>query len=269
MYNDHVCVTRHHEDQLTATLIVLAHPEPRSFNSAWAGKTQEVCTGMGDTVLTSNLSEMAFDPVESRIHYSHLAAHEPFDPLKAQETAAIMQLLPRDVVSEVDKLRRADRVVFHFPLWWFSPPAVLKGWFERVLAHGETHSVTDRFDRGQFSGRKALFCVTTGSQEPESAFDGREGDVQMLLWPLAYALRYVGFSVLVPETVHGVHGYHEGARRNALQARLQTVLDSQQSLLQDWDNRPELQFNSDDDFDARGRLKSDRPSHSYFIRHGP
>ena len=251
---------------MTTTLIVTAHPDRYSFNAAWAAKTKEACEIAGDTVLVSDLAEMAFDPVEARRHYPHVKASERFDVLRTQELAAAGGKLPEDVRLEIKKLRRADRIVFHFPLWWFSAPAILKGWFERVLAHGETHSVDQRFDSGQFKGRKAVFCVTTGSRESESAFNGKEGDIQLLLWPLAYALRYVGFTVLIPRVVHGVHGYHRGERAAELEARLTAILESQHSLLSQWEDLPKLEFNSDEDFDSEGRLKTERPSFSPFIR---
>ena len=254
---------------MTTTLIVLAHPDPRSFNGAWADATRHACEAMGDTVLFSDLVAMNFDPVERARHYPHRQSDTCFDALKAQEEAADLQLLPADVRLEIDKLRRADRVVFHFPIWWFAPPAILKGWFDRVLAHGELHTVEHRFDTGHFRTKKALFCVTTGSDERESAFNGKEGDIQMFLWPTAYALRYLGFSVAVPEIVHGVHGYHRGARQMALQKRLTSTLEAQQDLMMDFDNRPTMQFNADSDFDENGSLKTDRPSHSHFIRNEP
>lgn len=252
---------------MTTTLIVLAHPEVSSFNAEWANATRKACLESGDEVLTSNLVEMEFEAVESRIHYRGLSPNVRFDPLKVQEMAAAQKQLPADVKAEVDKLRRADRVVFHFPIWWFALPAVLKGWFDRVLAHGELHTVEQRFDTGKFRGRKALFCVTTGSSKAESSFSGREGDIQMLLWPAAYTLRYLGFSVLVPEIVHGIHGYHQGEKLNALQSRLRGVLEEHPQLMSNFDNRALIPFNRDSDFDSEGNLKSDRPSHSPFIRH--
>ena len=112
--------------------------------------------------------------------------------------AAVTGRLPGDVAAEVDKVRAADRILFHFPLWWFGPPAVLKGWFDRVLAHGVLHTDTERFDRGRCAGKEALFCVTTGATEAECGPDGREGDVQMLLWPLAYTLRLLRLLRAVP-----------------------------------------------------------------------
>ncbi|WP_245882782.1 NAD(P)H-dependent oxidoreductase [Yoonia sediminilitoris] len=254
------------EPTLTTTLIVLAHPEPHSFNGAWASATQKACEAMGDTVLISDLVAMNFQPVERANNYPHLPSNHHFDALKAQEEAAEQDMLPDDVGREIVKLLRADRVIFHFPIWWFAPPAILKGWFDRVLAHGALHTVERRFDKGHFLGRKALFCVTTGSNEEESAFNGREGDIHMLLWPTAYTLRYLGFSVAVPEIVHGVHGYHHGARKEALEERLVRALKAQTELISEFDRRPLIQFNADEDFNANGRLKSDRPSYSQFIR---
>ncbi|MCG6903914.1 MAG: NAD(P)H-dependent oxidoreductase [Rhodobacter sp.] len=254
---------------MNTTLVVLAHPDRRSFNGAWAKATGKASAALGHTVLWSDLTAMEFDPVEAARHYRRSLSDGVFDPLKEQEKAAETGRIPKDVAGEIDKLRRADRVVFHFPLWWFGPPAILKGWFDRVFAHGATHSVEERFDTGRFLGRKALFCVTTGSNEAESAFNGKEGDVQMLLWPAAYALRYLGFTVLVPEIVHGVHGYHKGARAERLRDHLTSVLKAQPDVMAAFDRRPALHFNSDAEFDAQGRLKPQSPSHSLFIRHTP
>ncbi len=252
---------------MTTTLVILAHPESRSFNGAWAKATQDGCHTQGDTVLVSDLTQMGFDPVERATHYTDFSTASPFDPLKAQEAASEDKTLPQAVQTEIEKVLCADRLIFHFPIWWFAPPAILKGWCDRVLAHGATHTVDQRFDAGRFTGRKALFCVTTGSGASESAFNGKEGDIQMLLWPLAYTLRYLGFSVLKPKIVHGVHGYHTGPDKAALSARLIKVLEEQSALIGQFDDRPLVEFNADDDFDAQGQLKADRPSVTPFIRH--
>ena len=249
---------------MTTTLIVLAHPDRRSFNGAWADATAAACDAQGDAVLCSDLYGMGFDPAE-RAALHDWPAETPFDPLKAQEQTT----LPPDVATEVAKIKQADRIVFHFPMWWFAPPAMLKGWCDRALAHGTLHDVDNRFDTGLMRGKKALFCVTTGSQAAESAHNGKEGDVKMLLWPLAYTLRYLGMDVLEPVTVHGVHGYHRGDRETALRARLSQVLANQSALIADFDSLPLIRFNADDDFDDDGRLKPDRPSHTPFIRHKP
>ena len=252
---------------MTTTLIVLAHPDRRSFNGAWAEATAEASKALGHTVLWSDLSSMGFDPVESARHYPGYSVDQAFDPLKAQEEATEKAALPEDVAAEISKVLAADRIIFHFPLWWFALPAILKGWFDRVFAHGRLHTVDSRFDRGLCKGKKALFCVTTGSSAAESAFNGKEGDVSMLLWPSAYTLHYLGFTVLEPVVVHSVHGYHKGGKLEDLKNRLQDAIHHQRQRVASFDNHQVWQFNSDDDFDEDGRLKQERPAHSCFIRH--
>lgn len=254
---------------MNTTLIVLAHPNRASFNGAWADATGAACRAAGHTVLWSDLCGDGFDPVESPRHYTGGEDKLGFDPLRAQERAFDTARLPGDIETEIDKIRRADRIVFHFPLWWFAPPAILKGWFDRVLAHGALHDVDRRFDSGLCRGKRALMCVTTGATAAETAPDGKEGDFTLLLWPTAYTLRYLGFEVLMPLGVHGVHGYHQGAARVALQTRLAAVLDAQGDRIAGFDDLPLMRFNPDSDFDDEGRLRPDRPSHSPFIRHRP
>lgn len=252
---------------MPTTLIVLAHPDRRSFNGAWSDATEAAARAQGDTVLRSDLCQIGFDAVERAAHYADWPDGTAFDPLKAQEGAAEADKTPSDVAAEVDKIRQADRIVLHFPLWWFAPPAVLKGWFDRAFQHGALHDVDQRFDTGLFRGKRVLMCVTTGSQAEESAFNGKEGDVRLLLWPTAYTLRYLGFDVIEPIVVHGVHGYHKGDRKAELTTRLEETLSAQQSVIDGFDAHPLLAFNRDDDFDDMGQLHADRTSYTPFIRH--
>lgn len=250
---------------MTTTLIVLAHPSRTSFNAAWARSSEDACRSFGDTVLVSDLYRLGFDPAERAQLYRDGTATEPYDVLKTQQAAAETGTLPRPVQGEIDKIRAADRILFHFPLWWFAPPAMLKGWCERVLVNGGLHDTGKRFDAGLFRSRSVLFCVTTGSSAAESAHNGKEGDVRMLLWPLAYTFRYLGFDVLTPRIVHGVHGYHKGEAKDALETRLGRVLADHPATLSRFDDLPRMRFNADTDF-RHGRLAPDAPEHSAFIR---
>ena len=57
--------------------------------------------------------------------------------------------LTADIVSEQEKLSRADLVIFQFPMYWFSVPAILKGWFDRTFAAGFTFTFPDHiYDEG-------------------------------------------------------------------------------------------------------------------------
>lgn len=214
-------------------------------------------------MLTSDLYALGFDPAERGAHYGV----SPFDALKAQEAASAEGRLPPDVAAEVDKIRAADLVILHFPLWWFAPPAMIKGWCDRALTHGALHNVDARFDTGLCRGKHVLFCVTTGANAAESSPAGKEGDTRLHLWPLAYTFRYLGFSVYEPELLHGVHGYHRGDRATALAARLRTALEGQAALVAGLPGRGTIPFNADTDFDQDGRLRPEAPSYSPFIRH--
>jgi len=250
---------------LTSTLVVVVHPNPQSFTASWAHASIKAAREMGP-VMISDLYAQGFDPAERPDHYGRAALS--FDPLKAQEAAGDDQL-PEDVAEEIEKLSRADQIIFHVPMWWFAPPAMLKGWFDRVLVHGALHDVENRFDKGRLRGKRALFCVNTGASEPESGPSGREGDARLLLWPAAMTLHYLGITVLEPMIVSGVHGYYEEAEKVALEQRLAAVLEDQCDVVAGMATRPALPFNADSDFDADGRLKPDAPEFWPFTRHDP
>lgn len=253
---------------MTKTLIILAHPGKTSFNSQWAQASANACEG---EVLWSDLYAMGFDPVERAEHYSHMHSNksdfDSFDPLKAQSEAAESNQLPADVIKEIAKIREADRIIFHFPLWWFGMPAILKGWTDRCLTHGALHNSEERFDNGMCKGKEALFCVTTGASAIESGADGKEGDIHMHLWSLAYTLRYCGFTVKQAELFHGIHGFFKGDSKRDLEARCKEALMAQSKLIENWNQRPNIEFNKDSDFDENGRLKQEAKSYTAFIRH--
>ena len=225
--------------------IISAHPNPKSFIGAWASASARAAAELG-AVAVSDLYAMQFDPVE-----------RASNPLETQYRASAGSAWADDVALEIDKIRAADVIVFHFPIWWFGAPAILKGWLDRCLVHGGLHDVDHRFDRGFCRGKTALFCVSTGATEVEVGPAGKEGRLDLLLWPLAYTLRYCGFEIADPVAVHGVHGYWEGAQKAALEARLTRVLDGQPAVIRTLAARRRWRFNADTDFDTAGQLHPD------------
>ncbi|SFR08438.1 NAD(P)H-dependent oxidoreductase [Poseidonocella sedimentorum] len=234
---------------MTRILIVAAHPEPSSFTLTWARETLRAAEALGHEAALIDLHAAGFDPVESAAHYPRRDG--PFDPLKAQEDG----VEAADVRAQMAQIEAADWLILHFPIYWFAPPAMIKGWCERVLAHGRLHDVENRFDTGPCRGKRALFCVTTGASAAECGPDGKEGNLAHLLWPLAYTLRYCGFDVAEPIVEHGVHGYHSGARKSELEARLTARLRAQQDIMAGLEGRALLRFHPDGDFDDTGRLR--------------
>lgn len=250
---------------MKTALVVLAHPSTSSFNHAWFESTVSALKTAGFRTQTSNLFALGFDPAERAEHYGDFVSGDGFDVLRVQSDAQKARMLPEAVTQEIAKLHSADLVVFHFPLWWFAPPAMLKGWFERVLVHGEFHTSEHRFDKGLAKGKRALFCVTCGVDEKGGSPSGYEADTRMLLWPLAFSLYYCGFEVIQPVVQYGVHGFHEGQAKTDLESTLDKRLAGQKQLIENLESLELIRFNPQSDFDEDGLLKADAPVYSKFI----
>ena len=189
------------------THIVHVHPEATSYNGALTRTAESTLRRAGHAVTVSDLYRTAFDPVERPEHYASRADAERFAALGEQRNAWATGTLPADVRAEIDRLERADLVILQFPLWWHGPPAMLKGWMDRVFVSGGLYTSKMRYDAGYFRGRRALVSVTTGA--PQAAFGpgSRGGDFDTMLWSVHYSMHYMGFSVLPPFISYGVQGH--------------------------------------------------------------
>ncbi|SMF71799.1 NAD(P)H dehydrogenase (quinone) [Tistlia consotensis] len=251
------------------SLVVLAHPEPRSFNGRLARAARETLEAGGYTTRLLDLYGEGFDPREAPEHYPARRDPGRFSAMSAQRRAAETGRLPPDVARAIGWLEQSDLVVFQCPLWWFSLPAMLKGWLDRVFAYGAVYDSRMRYDRGRFRGRRALVSITTGGPAASHGPDGRQGDLDLLLWPLHFSLHYVGFSVLPPWRSFAVEGGRFGADPEAHRRHLAACEAGLRRHLAGLDALQPLPFNGWDDWDAEGRLKSGAPSHGPFMRHLP
>jgi hypothetical protein len=89
-------------------LIVLAHPEPRSFNGTLKNIAVETLEGAGHTVEVSDLYAEGFDPVEGPGKYARPTQPDLFAPLVEQRHAWETGALPADVRREIERLQRAE-----------------------------------------------------------------------------------------------------------------------------------------------------------------
>ena len=158
-------------------LIVHCHPEPASFNAALTQVAATTLRQLGFSVEISDLNRERFDPCERSKHYINRENSAVFFPLGEQRYAFKTNTFPEDVQRAIGRLERADLLVFQFPIWWHRPPAVLKGWFDRVFVSGGLYTSSMRYDCGYFLGKKAICSVTTGA--PKIAFGpgSRGGDI--------------------------------------------------------------------------------------------
>jgi NAD(P)H dehydrogenase (quinone) len=181
-------------------LIVLAHPEPDSFNGALFDTAVESLRAAGHTVVTSDLYRMGFDPVSSRRNFT--TVKDPgYLKLQVEETHATEAggFAPM-VETEIAKIEAADLMIWQFPLWWFGLPGILKGWVDRVFAMGRAYGQGRVYGTGMFRGKRALLSLTTGGPEESYAPAGFNGDLQAVLRPTHRGmLEFTGFEVMGPQ----------------------------------------------------------------------
>jgi NAD(P)H dehydrogenase (quinone) len=216
-------------------LLVYAHPEPRSLNGSLKDFAVARLDAAGHRVQVSDLYAMQWKAsLDAADNLDH-AADAPFNPGLASKHAFAHGRQSADIAREQDKMRWADTVILQFPLWWFSMPAILKGWVERVFAYGFGYGVGehsdahwgDRYGEGTMAGKRAMLIVTAGGWESHYGSRGINGPIDDLLFPIQHGvLYYPGFDVLPPFVVYRT-GRMDDARfaavREALGERLDTL----------------------------------------------
>lgn len=148
-------------------LIVLAHPRLGSFNHGIAQRIASELAAVGHTVTLRDLCA------------------ERFDPNFTEDELLRGNVAPPPIREHADAVLAADGIVVVHPNWWGQPPAVLKGWLDRVLRPGEAYrfGTNDRGEGvviGQLKARAAL--VVTTSNTPREAELERYGDPLDNLW---------------------------------------------------------------------------------------
>ena len=229
-------------------LIVYCHPEPKSFNAALKDVSVETFRSLGYTVEVSDLYGEKFDPLEKPEHYTHRRNPKWFSAADEQRHASGNGTLPDCVTNQIERLERADFVLFQFPLWWHAVPAILKGWFDRVFVNGLLYSSTMRYDRGYFKGKKTMCSVTTGAPEMTFQGNGRGGNMDVMLWSTHYSLYYMGFEVLQPNIAFGIQSsgfttirddqmhQHLDDQKSALANRLKHIEQMQPLFFPGWND---------------------------------
>lgn len=181
-------------------LIVHAHPEPKSFNTALKNCAVETATALGHTVTVSDLYAMQFNPLSTAADFKATANAEYFKPQAEQVNAYQQGLFSDELQNEMNKFDKADLVIFNFPLWWFSMPAILKGWVDRVFAMGFAYGAGKGvYENGAFKNKRAFVTTTTGGPENSYGDKGKNGKTETILFPIQHGIFYfVGMQVLEP-----------------------------------------------------------------------
>jgi NAD(P)H dehydrogenase (quinone) len=141
-------------------LIVIAHPSPSSFSHAMAQAAEGVLCQRGYELAWHDLYAEGFDPVQ--------AASESANSCSSNGL----------VEQHCAELRRADLILIFHPNWWGQPPAILKGWVDRVFRLGTAYAYpagvgADGTPVGLLVARHALVFNTSNTlPEREAAVFG-------------------------------------------------------------------------------------------------
>jgi NAD(P)H dehydrogenase (quinone) len=126
-------------------LVILGHQRPGSFCHAIAATAVEVLQAAGHAVVYHDLYAERFDPILTEAELGKDAVLEPV------------------VRRHIDELMAADGYVIVHPNWWAMPPAVLKGWIDRVVRQGVAYGFGPNGVIGNLAGRRAVVLTTSNT----------------------------------------------------------------------------------------------------------
>lgn len=215
-------------------LIVYAHPEPRSLNGVLRDFTVQRLEAAGHHVQVSDLYAMQWKATIDAADAPERDPGEPFHASLDSKQAFADGTQSPDIAREQQRVLWADTVILQFPLWWFSMPAIMKGWIDRVYAYGFAYGVGehsdshwgDRYGEGTLAGKRAMLVVTAGGWDSHYSARGINGPIDDLLFPIHHGvLFYPGFDVLPPFVVYRT-GKVDAARFEAITRELGGRLDT-------------------------------------------
>lgn len=182
---------------MSKTLIIYAHPNPKSFNHAIVETAEASLKAAGHEVRLRDLYEIGFNPV---------LKGEDFVALAAGATSP-------DVKAEQDHITWADSVLFVYPMWWGDRPAILKGYIDRVFTSGFAYKMSQDGAQGLLGPRKAHVIQTVGGPE---AWYSTEA-LQALLKPMTdWTLYFSGFTNVKTKVFFAVPQVSDDARHGML-----------------------------------------------------
>jgi NAD(P)H dehydrogenase (quinone) len=130
-------------------MVVVAHPDPISLNHAFAH------------AVVGALTEAGMDPTLFDLHA------EGFDPVLTRAEARGAASDDRHVQHHIDALKRASFLAVVHPICWGAPPAMMKGWMDRVFAPGAAYAFSKGVDAGDtplgLLGLKSALVINTSN----------------------------------------------------------------------------------------------------------
>ncbi|MFD0151002.1 NAD(P)H oxidoreductase [Streptomyces sp. NPDC055721] len=131
------------------TLLVHAHPRSDSLTAQVADLAHARLKDAGGTVDVLDLYAEGFDPV--------------LRPADEPDWEDREKRYSPEVHAHMDRILAADDIVIVFPVWWMAPPAVLKGWIDRVWNYGFAYGRS----RPRLAAKRMLWLALMGNPAQE------------------------------------------------------------------------------------------------------
>lgn len=187
-------------------VVIVSHPDPESFTLSVARTYCDAVEARGQAAVLRDLYRMDFDPV-----------------LKASERPGEQAFTPApDVAAELDLLAGAGAFVLVYPIWFGTPPAMIKGYIERVLGAGTSFAtIADHLHQPRhplLGGRELLSFSSSGTTKQWLSDQGAWLSLQTIFD--GYLAR--AFWMSTPEHVH-FESVHEGLDQETVRGHLAKV----------------------------------------------
>lgn len=226
--------------------VVYCHPEPKSFVSAMRDTVCVALSESGWRVTQSDLHAIQFNPVASAADFGERERSDHLVYSLEQRHGWSHKSIAEDIAVEVEKVVDAEMLVLVFPLFWYSMPAQLKGWIDRVFLSGVFFGGRRVYDRAGMVGKRAMVVTSLGGRNHMFGPDALHGELNgMLRHLLQGTLGYVGYDVCEPFYAYHVPYVDDQARRMMLDE-----LDREMRVIE---RRPVLPMPSLDAFDEQFR----------------
>lgn len=212
-------------------LSVYAHHEPSSFTGALKNTATSILASQGHSIVESDLYAMGFSAKAEKYDFNVYSGNH-FNYMLEQRNAAQKDgTFAVDIVGELNKIKNADLIIFHTPIWWFSVPAVLKGWFDRTLAMGVAWDGGKIYEKGLLRGKTAFLCAVAGGPKDFYRPDGRhQATIEQILHPIHHGtFAFCGMDVYEPFIVFNSLGLNSDERAKILreyQFKIENLIDS-------------------------------------------
>lgn len=130
-------------------VLIYTHPYQESFNHAILEQMEKIYAEQGQDYQVIDLYKDNFQPVLTAEQLKIYSSGKTSDPL---------------VKHYQDLIREADELTFIYPIWWHNYPAMLKGFFDRVMLHGFAYESNDEIPwQGLLTNIKKCTVITTST----------------------------------------------------------------------------------------------------------